>query len=154
MLLSKCSLLCTNSSTLVIGELLCARLFDASFEIRFALHNDCFGSERGSRCCCCGWICNDLQYVQKSLRKINKSSNVKQNRKMLIFVYAYFLRTSAKNLFLKAGLGAGMCLHADVQFSKYFPRLSSFGNTWGNTCIKFFAVDIKFHFTCGEWNLY
>ena len=31
---------------------------------------------------------------------------------------------------------------------------ASFGNSWGNSYTKFFILDIKFLFTCGEWKLF
>ena len=32
--------------------------------------------------------------------------------------------------------------------------LKSLGNSWGNSYIKFFMIDVKFRFICGELKLY
>ena len=32
--------------------------------------------------------------------------------------------------------------------------LKSFSNLWGNSYTMFLVLDIKYHFTCGKWNLY
>ena len=42
----------------------------------------------------------------------------------------------------------------NISFFLKIIRLSSFGNSWGNSHIKLLILDIKFRFTRGEWSLY
>ena len=79
--------------------------------------------------------------LQNILRKIKKSSKVKQSRKNLIFVFAFFLTASAKILFLQGRLRKScvpmqLCDFSDIV---YFLRslLKSVDNSRGNTYIKF-----------------
>ena len=37
---------------------------------------------------------------------------------------------------------------------KLAQRRKSFGNLWGDLYTVFLVLDTKYHFTCGEWNLY
>ena len=75
-------------------------------------------------------------------------------------MYVYlFLNINFKTLFLPERLGTGLCLmhFRDFPNISLFPRflsLMSFGNSWGNSYIKFLILNIKFRFTCDEWRLY
>ena len=53
------------------------------------------------------------------MRKIKKSSKVRQDRKTLISVIAYFLSASVNNLFLKERLDTKLCLYAYLSFFYY-----------------------------------
>ena len=55
----------------------------------------------------------------KYMRNIKKSSKVRQDRKTLISVIAYFLSASVNNLFLKGRLDTKLCLYAYLSFFYY-----------------------------------
>lgn len=54
-----------------------------------------------------------------------------------------------RELIAEGGLRAGLC--SNVAFRFWFPYFQSL---WGVSYLKFFIVDTKFHFTCGEQTVY
>ena len=61
--------------------------------------------------------CNPVKYI---LKKIKKSSKVRQKKKKMISFFAYRLSTSAKNVFLQGILGKRLSPNEFFQFSWYF----------------------------------
>ena len=93
--------------------------------------------------------------MQNIFRKIKKSSKVRQNQKLLISVFTYFLSTSAKCLFLQGRLGTKSPRSFGIfLIFLYFLRSKPYGKSWCDLYKKFPTLDIKFRFTCDDRKLY
>lgn len=68
------------------------------------------------------WANYNLEFASKNnplqniFGKVKKSNKVRQYQKALISVFAHFLSTSAKNLFLLGKLDMGLCPHEVFRF--------------------------------------
>lgn len=95
------------------------------------------------------WVCNHKEYailckIFWKKKIIKKSSQLRQNQKTLMSVFGYFLSGSTKNLFLLEKL--------TWIFDKWL--FWDFPVSLCNSYVKFLMIDIKFRFTCVEWNMY
>ena len=93
-----------------------------------------------------GWFFEHLPSCPNILRKTEKSSKVRQNRKTSTSVFTYFLSAIAKNPFLQGRLGTELC---HLVFYKIL-KFNLFSNSWDSVDIKFLVQDIKFRFTCSD----
>ena len=91
--------------------------------------------------------------VQNILRKIKKSSKIRQNWKRLIFVFAYSLSVGTKKVFRYRRL----CPYLVLGFCEYFlffPKLNFliYSATVKANSKRFLLRKIKFHFTVVKGN--
>lgn len=96
-----------------------------------------------------GNVCNLLQSI---LRKIKKASKFK---KTLIVFLLIFLALVPRSWFCW-GYSVHMQLSGFANIFLFFKILSpnSFGKLWDTSYIRFFILDTRFRFICGEWNVY
>ena len=88
---------------------------------------------------------------EKLRNNVKKSSKIRQDEKTLTSVFA----ASTEVLFLEGRLGTTLFLHPFLRFSQFFLflqilSLKACRNLRNNSRIRFFELDIMYHFPCGD----
>ena len=102
------------------------------------------------------WSDNPGQIIVK---KIENSRKIGHDKKSLIPFLVGIFSATTKIWFLQrrqetlAYVSALIWDFSNVSYFSKILRFKQFGNSWGNSYIKFVIPDIKFPFTCGKWNL-
>ena len=104
---------------------------------------------------------NALTYSlgQNICSKIDKSSKTVQDKKVLyLLLFAFWMLLPKFNFWegdwALAYVSTQIWDFPNISLLPKIPRLKLFTNSWGNLYTKFAILDITFHFTCGESDLY